>query len=292
MTTTSRLLIAEPPLQVLPSLAVAVGLNEAIFIQQVHYWLAVSSHNHDGRTWIYNTLEGWQKQFPFWSISTLRRTIDSLRKSGILLTGNYNQSAADRTLWYSLDYHALDSLNPSVEINKSSVQDEQMEMSKMDNPFVQNEQMLIGTETTPETTQRGGGVAPTERAASADNRGLSGPPIGQNQSLDADQETVKRLKTECGHDHNQAVKAAKRRAYTSEELDRLALWYQQKKAEKRLNAPGATLWANYTQHGDLPDDLPELPKEAPPPLTEEEKRARYLAEFNSKPVHASAYRSR
>ena len=33
------LLISEPPLQVLPSLAVKIGLNEAIVLQQIHYWL-------------------------------------------------------------------------------------------------------------------------------------------------------------------------------------------------------------------------------------------------------------
>ena len=35
----SKLLIDEPPLQVLPSLALKIGLNEAIILQQVHYWL-------------------------------------------------------------------------------------------------------------------------------------------------------------------------------------------------------------------------------------------------------------
>jgi len=35
----SKLLIDEYPLQVLPSLAVIYGLNEAIILQQVHYWI-------------------------------------------------------------------------------------------------------------------------------------------------------------------------------------------------------------------------------------------------------------
>ena len=35
----SKLLINEQPLQVLPSLAEAIGLNQAIALQQVHYWL-------------------------------------------------------------------------------------------------------------------------------------------------------------------------------------------------------------------------------------------------------------
>jgi hypothetical protein len=31
------LLIEEPPMQVLPSLAAAIGLEEALFLQQLHY---------------------------------------------------------------------------------------------------------------------------------------------------------------------------------------------------------------------------------------------------------------
>ena len=34
----SKLLINEHPLQVLPSLATKIGLNEAIVLQQIHYW--------------------------------------------------------------------------------------------------------------------------------------------------------------------------------------------------------------------------------------------------------------
>jgi hypothetical protein len=78
----SKLLIDEPPLQVLPSLALAIGLNEAIFLQQLHYWLQRSEHQHAGQRWVYNTLEGWHEQFPFWSMSTVRRTIRSLKAQG------------------------------------------------------------------------------------------------------------------------------------------------------------------------------------------------------------------
>lgn len=35
----SKLLINEPPLQVLPSFAQNIGLHEVIILQQVHYWV-------------------------------------------------------------------------------------------------------------------------------------------------------------------------------------------------------------------------------------------------------------
>jgi hypothetical protein len=103
----SRLLIDEHPLQVQPSLAELLGLNEALILQQLHYWLQRSKHHRDGRDWIYNTLDDWQRQFPFWSKRTIQRTLTALRSSGLLLTGNYNTTQFDRTIWYSIDYDAL-----------------------------------------------------------------------------------------------------------------------------------------------------------------------------------------
>ena len=106
----SPLLIPEPPLQVLPGLALLVGLSEAIFLQQLHYWVRKSQHVRDGRAWVYNTYEEWGQQFPFWSRNTLERTIKSLEAQGAVLTANYNQHPMDRTKWYSIDYDALTSL--------------------------------------------------------------------------------------------------------------------------------------------------------------------------------------
>lgn len=111
----SNLLIEESPLQVLPSLAKAIGLNEAIFAQQLHYWLrGKSGKEHDGKRWIYNTREEWQEQFSFWSLPQITRTTASLKEQGVLLTTNsLNKSRMDRTLWYSLDYGRLDEIAKS-----------------------------------------------------------------------------------------------------------------------------------------------------------------------------------
>lgn len=108
--TTSRLLIAESPMQVLPSLACAVGLNEALILQQIHYWAVTLGNERDGRRWVYNSYPQWQKQFPFWSVNTVRRAIEGLERRGLLITSNYNTSQIDRTKWYSVNYEALDAL--------------------------------------------------------------------------------------------------------------------------------------------------------------------------------------
>ena len=108
---TSKLLIAEPPLQLLPSLARAVGLNEAVFLQQLHYWLLATPHLKDSEPWVYNTYEEWHRQLDFWSVATIRRIVGSLEERGLVKsTDRFNASKVDRTKWYTIDYDALDRL--------------------------------------------------------------------------------------------------------------------------------------------------------------------------------------
>jgi hypothetical protein len=107
-----KLLLDEPPLVVLPSLAVKLGLGEAIVLQQVHYWLQNAREmqregNHfEGRWWIYNTYEEWQRTFPFWSERTIQRTILNLEEQGLLLSAQPQKHRLDRRKWYSIDYDA------------------------------------------------------------------------------------------------------------------------------------------------------------------------------------------
>ncbi|HDJ6782414.1 TPA: DnaD domain protein, partial [Staphylococcus aureus] len=106
----NKLLIDDYPIQVLPKLAELIGLNEAIVLQQIHYWLNNSKHKYDGKTWIFNSYPEWQKQFPFWSERTIKRTFGSLEKQNLLHVGNYNKAGFDRTKWYSINYETLNKL--------------------------------------------------------------------------------------------------------------------------------------------------------------------------------------
>ena len=94
------LLMDEHPLQLLPILACKIGLKEAIILQQVHYWLH-PTHNknfYEGRLWVYNSIEEWGYQFPFWSERTLRRTLQELVDDGFVIRKNFNRNKFDRTL--------------------------------------------------------------------------------------------------------------------------------------------------------------------------------------------------
>jgi hypothetical protein len=110
----SSLLIDEPPLMVLPSLAKALGLNEAIFVQQLHWLLQHSGKKVKGQegVWVYNTFSEWQERFTFWSESTIKRVVTELKKAGILRVGRFNRMQLDQTRWYSLDYEALNKKTP------------------------------------------------------------------------------------------------------------------------------------------------------------------------------------
>lgn len=127
----SRLLIDEPPLQVLPSLAREIGLNEAIMLQQMHYWLLKSSNEFEGVKWFYKTLEDWQTEFPFWSAMTIRRTLTNLEKQKVIRIGNFNKKKFDKTKWYTIEYQC---------VNRRCVQNEQTMCSNRTDGCVQFEQ--------------------------------------------------------------------------------------------------------------------------------------------------------
>ncbi|WAE41319.1 DnaD domain protein [Staphylococcus pasteuri] len=129
----SKLLIDDYPIQVLPKLAVEIGLNEAIILQQMHYWLNTSNHKYDGKKWIYNSYPEWQKQFPFWSLITIKRAIYSLEKQSLLHIGNYNKAKFDKTKWYSINYQTIEGMiRPSYQNDTTSV-------SKRDDGVYQND---------------------------------------------------------------------------------------------------------------------------------------------------------
>lgn len=131
----SKLLINEPPLQVLPTLAVIIGLNEAFLLQQVHYWLSNPKIGRidvdgDGQKWVRNSVEDWLVNFPFWSESTVKRTTKSLRERGLLLSkSTLNEMKIDRTGWYRIDYQLLDKV---LEIWESLLERERKAMGQND----------------------------------------------------------------------------------------------------------------------------------------------------------------
>src|SRR5687767_4746327 len=103
-------LIDEPPLIVLPTIAKAIGLNESIVLQQLHYRLHMQRYMKKGKSWWPMTIEEWQRdEFPFWSIKTVNRIFDNLEARNLIeRTDLWNTKGRDRTNWFTIDYDVFD----------------------------------------------------------------------------------------------------------------------------------------------------------------------------------------
>jgi uncharacterized Zn finger protein (UPF0148 family) len=88
------------------ALAVKFGTNESLFLTNLCFWVEKNKANrvnyHDGRYWVYNTMEAWAELFPYFSKDQIRRLITKMKNQGILLVAVYNRVQYDRTQWYSV----------------------------------------------------------------------------------------------------------------------------------------------------------------------------------------------
>jgi DnaA N-terminal domain len=96
------------------SLAKELGLNEAIFLQQLHYWL-VSCKKDNNEAWVYNTYAQWHKQFPFFSEITIRRIINSLEKQEAIITKIHYKNNV-KVKYYTINYQ-----HPSIAKHSQSI---------------------------------------------------------------------------------------------------------------------------------------------------------------------------
>lgn len=82
------------------------GVNCAIILNNFEYWIkkneANGKHFHDGYYWTYNSIKAFATLFPYLTQKQIETAIGRLRADGIIVTGNYNDSKTDRTLWYAI----------------------------------------------------------------------------------------------------------------------------------------------------------------------------------------------
>lgn len=86
--------------------ATKVGLNAAVIYENIRFWCeknaANGRHFHDGEWWTYNSSKAFLVLFPYLTEKQIRGAIDALISAGLVRTGNYNESAYDRTRWFCL----------------------------------------------------------------------------------------------------------------------------------------------------------------------------------------------
>lgn len=82
------------------------GVNAAIIFQNLAYWIEHNRANetnfYDGRYWTYNSVRAFTELFPYLTDKQIRGALKKLEEGGMILVGNYNKSAYDRTRWYAL----------------------------------------------------------------------------------------------------------------------------------------------------------------------------------------------
>jgi hypothetical protein len=124
------------------------GVDEAIMVKSFQFWIRLNKANkvnyHDKRYWTYNTNEALTEYYPFWSKKQVRRIIESLVVKEVLLKGNYNKIAYDRTIWYAFvnevlylsDNFHLEDIPFDQKVN-TILPNGQMEKTKRSNGFSQ-----------------------------------------------------------------------------------------------------------------------------------------------------------
>lgn len=149
----NTLLFEEHPILVLPKLASLIGLNEAIILQQIKYWInknkELGRNFVNGKYWTYNSVEEWKKQFPFWSNDTIRRTIQSLLKLELILVANHHTDPFKKSKWYTINDSALSHFDNNGQPHTSQTTAPQATNDSGDNDrSTQNAQMgkMCGTD--------------------------------------------------------------------------------------------------------------------------------------------------
>lgn len=112
-------------------IATKYGILEAILLDNINYWLLKNEANeknyHDGNYWTYNSTRAFAELFPYASQRQIQTALKKLINEGILITGNYNEYACDRTLWYAF-----------TDKGKSIMRKCKMDCTKNGNEFTEN----------------------------------------------------------------------------------------------------------------------------------------------------------
>lgn len=81
------------------------GILEAILLNHLWFWIKKNEANdtnyYDDNYWTYNSTRAFNELFPYVSQRQIQNALNHLKEEKIILTGNYNKSAYDRTLWYA-----------------------------------------------------------------------------------------------------------------------------------------------------------------------------------------------
>lgn len=112
-------------------IAIEVGVNSAVIFNHLYFWIDYHRKNkenfYDGRYWTYTSQRALEEHFPYLTTDQIRTAIKKLKEKNLVLTGNYNKVAYDRTTWYALSDYA-----------ESILQRTRFHLGELPNPFGKN----------------------------------------------------------------------------------------------------------------------------------------------------------
>ncbi len=173
----------EKPISFSPTLARVFGIEAAIFLQWLHYFMVVKSLQerplHDGRMWVYNSYEDWHSHMNFLSLTGVTSAIRKMEALGVILSAQMGVNKFDRRKSYTIDYarlsqltniplHAIFAQNGQMEATPKISQPEAAALS-IASPVAQTVSATIEPATAPVATVAAEASIPAPAAAIAEN---------------------------------------------------------------------------------------------------------------------------
>jgi hypothetical protein len=104
------LLIDGTPMVYQPALAAAIGLPQAVVLQQIHYWTNPqdkrATKHHDGFDWVYKTNAELGQEVGLTKTQT-QRAVAKLKDLGLLISIRNPYYAGDNRLWFRVDHELV-----------------------------------------------------------------------------------------------------------------------------------------------------------------------------------------
>lgn len=82
------------------------GIHAAILLKNIYFWIEKNRANdtnfYDGYYWTFNSKKAFSELFPYMNARQVDYALQKLIDDKLIITGNYNKVAYDRTLWYAI----------------------------------------------------------------------------------------------------------------------------------------------------------------------------------------------
>lgn len=81
------------------------GVPCAVMLNHFEFWIhnnrVNGRHQHEGRTWCHNSVKALTETFPYMTEDQIRRALEKLVASGVLMKSCLSDDKRDRTSWYA-----------------------------------------------------------------------------------------------------------------------------------------------------------------------------------------------